>query len=99
MPKYALMLIASIALSACQTNQTYSRIDGRSPTAMEIRKARLVCQPRAEAAGQAATAQSRHYFGAGDAIGSGIADGLKRAGIQTNTMASCMAEYGLVASH
>lgn len=94
--KQVLLIAASaIALAACtQTQASWLRIDGKAGTALELEQARLICEPRAEAAATAATASSPTGYGIGGAIGSGIADGINKANVRRNTLSSCMAERG-----
>jgi hypothetical protein len=52
---------------------------------------------RADAEASAAMAgPGRRYVNTGDAIGSGIADGIKQAGIANQLLRACMAERGYV---
>lgn len=94
---YVVLLISCLALGGCQTNQTYSGIDGHKPTPTEVKQARLICEPRADAAAQAATASSPPAYGVGNAIGTGIAQGIVQANVRNNTLTSCLAERGLIA--
>lgn len=55
MLRYVVLLMAAFAIAACQTNHSYSRIDGQAAKTSEIRHARLICDPKATAAGSLAS--------------------------------------------
>lgn len=55
MPRYVILLMAALTIAACQTNQSYSRIDGQAATTSELRHARLICDQKAIAAGSLAS--------------------------------------------
>lgn len=95
--RYGVLLIAALSVSACATNQTWTRIDHGATNANAVAQAKTVCELRADAEASAAMAgPGRRYVNTGDAIGSGIADGIKQAGIANQLLRACMAERGYV---
>lgn len=94
----ALPALSVLVLAGCTTNQSWTRIDGGRADGRDLEQARFICEPRARALAQSATASSPSPINMGDAIASGINRGLAQRQIGGNVLASCMAERGFVAA-
>lgn len=94
--RYVLAAVAALGLGACTTNQSWTRIDGNRSSSSDLQHARLICEPRAQAAADSATASSPSPRNTSDAIASGITEGLAKGRIRDNVLNSCMAERGYV---
>lgn len=96
--RYALLIAAGLGLAACQTNQTWTKLDGTQAGGASLANAKTVCELRAKSVSSSSMAagSGRRFLSTGDAIGSGIARGIERASVYKDALAACMAERGFV---
>lgn len=95
MKRVFFLSISALALAACsQTQASWSRIDGRSGSALDLEQARRICEPRARAGALSPQLSQGIAPDTGSAIAAGINNGLMARALKSDIMESCMAEHG-----